>query len=780
MKIKSSGLPEQGAACYIKIMLEDTTALSPDQTSAEAPWLVGLNPAQKQAVEHLDGPLLVLSGAGTGKTRVLTSRLAQLLQTGTAKPWNILAVTFTNKAAREMKERVAAMIGPAVEQVWFGTFHALAARILRRHAECVGLKSNFTILDTDDQLRLIKQLMEIDGLDPKRFPPRMVLATISRWKDKGLTPAKVSPSEEMELAEGSGSDLYRQYQARLLELNACDFGDLLLHNLTIFNEYPDILAEYHQRLTHLLVDEYQDTNVAQYLWIRLLAQKNRNLCCVGDDDQSIYGWRGAEITNMLKFQDVYPEADVIRLEQNYRSTGHILTAASAVIANNESRLGKELYTSTAEGEPIRISGYWDGASEARAVSDTIESLRKTDDIGFNDIAVLVRAGFQTREFEERFIQIGLPYRVVGAKFYERQEIRDAVAYLRVIAQPADDLAFERIINTPRRGIGAATIQIVQRLARAQSIPMLAAAESLLVTDELKAAARRNLAAIVNAFITWRQDAAQMPHTDLAMKVLDESGYTGFWQAQKTPEAEGRLENLKELVSAMDGFENLEGFLEHISLVMDGDNTTNEGEVTLMTLHAAKGLEFDTVFLPGWEEGLFPSQRTLDEKGGSGLEEERRLAYVGITRAERRLYISYSSSRRVHGLWQSAIPSRFIAELPKDTLIEDVEQGMIGATTSPVSTDFSQLTPTASGGYGPGWARLKQRRLAGAEPARAPAEHSPGLNGKSGFQIGDRVFHLKFGNGNVRSVDGDKLTIAFDKAGEKKVVAGFVELVRKGG
>ena len=764
-------------------LTDDSTSLPqspPPQMAGASPWLEGLNTAQMQAVQHLNGPLLVLSGAGTGKTRVLTSRLTQLMATGTAKPWNILAVTFTNKAAREMKDRVARIIGPAVEQVWFGTFHALAARILRRHAELVGLKPNFTILDTDDQLRLIKQLMEASGLDPKRFPPRGLLATISRWKDKGLTPDQVSPAQEGELAEGTGGDLYRQYQDRLQALNACDFGDLLLHNLTIFNKHPDVLAEYHSRITHMLVDEYQDTNTAQYLWLRLLAQKSRNICCVGDDDQSIYGWRGAEITNMLKFEDVYPEAEVIRLEQNYRSTGHILEAASALISHNESRLGKSLYTSIDKGEQITVSGFWDGGAEARDISDKIESLVKRGQAQYNEIAVLVRAGYQTREFEERFIQIGLPYRVVGAKFYERQEIRDAIAYMRVIAQPADDLAFERIINTPRRGIGNATVQTIHQLARVEGLPMLAAAEKLITTDELKPAAKRSLTSIVNMFIGWRQDAGQTAHTELAMRVLDESGYTEMWQKEKTPDAEGRLENLKELIGAMENFENLEGFLEHISLVMDGENAANEGEVTLMTLHAAKGLEFDVVFLPGWEDGIFPSQRTLDEKGGSGLEEERRLAYVGITRARHRLFISYASSRRVHGLWQSAVPSRFLSELPKENVNEDIEQGMISATNARQVTDFAQLQPTAASGYGPGWKRLQERRQSGFSPSQAPKEGSQGLTGVSDYDIGDRVFHQKFGNGNVRSVEGDKLNIAFDKAGEKKVVASFVTLVRKGG
>jgi DNA helicase-2/ATP-dependent DNA helicase PcrA len=761
----------------------DQNVLQPELSKHEAassPWLEGLNPAQIQAVQHLNGPLLVLSGAGTGKTRVLISRLTQLIATETAKPWNILAVTFTNKAAREMKTRVAEIIGPAVEQIWFGTFHALGAKILRRHAELVGLKSNFTILDTDDQLRLIKQVLEAADFDPKRYPPRMLLAMISRWKDKGLSPDQVSPDQEGELSGGKDIKLYARYQDRLQTLNACDFGDLLLHNLTIFNKNPDVLAEYHSRITHMLVDEYQDANTAQYLWLRLLAQKSRNICCVGDDDQSIYGWRGAELANMLKFEEVYPEAEVIRLEQNYRSTGHILEAATALISNNESRLGKSLYTNIDTGEQIAVSGFWDGKSEAREVADKIDSMVKQDQVKYNGCAVLVRAGFQTREFEERFVEIGLPYRVVGAKFYERQEIRDAIAYLRLIAQPADDLAFERIINTPRRGIGNATVQTIHRLARTEDLPMLATAEKLITTDDLKPAAKRSLKEIVNMFIGWRRDSEGMPHTELARRVLDESGYTEMWQREKTPDAEGRLENLKELVGAMESFDNLEGFLEHISLVMDSDNTVNEGEVMLMTLHAAKGLEFDVVFLPGWEEGIFPSQLSVNEKGSAGLEEERRLAYVGITRACRWLFISYASSRRIHGKWQSSVPSRFLAELPAENINENSEQGMIGATNARQEFDFSQFQPTTAPGYGPGWRRLQERRQSGSVLSRDPNELERGLIGIPDYDVGDRVFHLKFGNGNVRSIEGDKLNISFDKAGDKKVVAGFVSLVRKGG
>ncbi len=750
------------------------------QTSAssdQSPWLDGLNDPQKKAVQHLDGPLLVLSGAGTGKTRVLTSRLANLIATGRAKPWNILAVTFTNKAAREMKERVAAMIGPMVDQVWFGTFHALAAKILRRHAETVGLKSNFTILDTDDQLRLIKQVMELNGIDPKRHPPRMVLAMISRWKDKGLTHDKVSLADASNLIEGNGADIYQQYQQRLSDLNACDFGDLLLHNLTIFNTHPDILADYHQRITHVMVDEYQDTNVAQYLWLSLLSQKSRNLCCVGDDDQSIYGWRGAEVTNMLRFSEIYPEAETVRLEENYRSTGHILGAASGLIAHNESRLGKTLFTDDAHGEKVRIHGFWDGASEARAVADRIASLQRHGEFSPDQMAVLVRAGYQTREFEEVFIKLGIPYRVIGAKFYERQEIRDAIAYLRLIIQPADDLAFERIINTPTRGLGAKTVSLLRDASREQGLPMLATAENMLAGTTLKSAARNSLSQFVNMVLHWRGLLDQMPHTELAMQVLDSSGYTAMWQKEKTPDAEGRLENLKELITAMDGFDNLQGFLEHISLVMDGDNNNRGGEVMLMTLHAAKGLEFNVVFLPCWEEGAFPSQRTLDEKGAAGLEEERRLAYVGITRARKQLYISFASSRRVHGLWQSGIPSRFLAELPEEHLVEETEQGMAPGTAKPVTFDNMPI-PSAAGGYGPGWTRLRERRQTGFVPSRAPAENKAGLTGISDYVIGDRVFHLKFGNGNVVSVEGDKLTIAFDKAGEKKLVASFVERAGK--
>jgi DNA helicase-2/ATP-dependent DNA helicase PcrA len=743
-----------------------------------SPWLDGLNTAQSEAVKTLDGPLLVLSGAGTGKTRVLTSRLAELVASGTAKPWNILAVTFTNKAAREMKLRVTSLVGPMAEQVWLGTFHALAAKMLRRHADLVGLRSDFTILDTDDQIRLLKQLMEAEDIDPKRWPARMLGGVISRWKDRGLPPEKVGLAEAGDIANGRVRSLYERYQKRLITLNAVDFGDLLLHMLSIFTTHADVLADYQNRITHIMVDEYQDTNVSQYLWLRLLTGNRNNLCCVGDDDQSIYGWRGAEVGNILRFESDFSGAKTVRLEENYRSTGHILAAASKIIARNETRLGKTLYTSADDGEKLRVNGYWDGPDEARNIASQIETMMK-DGVHLSQIAVLVRAGFQTREFEERFIAIGLPYRVVGARFYERAEIRDAIAYLRLIAQPADDLAFERIINTPKRGLGTASLQAVHIQARSSDKPLLAAAIDLVQTEELRPAARHALGSFVQDIKRWRDLAGSTHQADLAKMVFDESGYTQMWQLDKSPDAEGRLENLTELINAMQDFDSLQGFLEHIALVTDGDADPEHGEVTLMTLHAAKGLEFDAVFLPGWEEGVFPSQRTMDENGAVGLEEERRLAYVGITRARRDLFISFANSRRIHGQWQSSIPSRFVQELPPENIIEDMEQGMgLGRVTAARLGDALGTNgfganggygagDYSAGGYGAGWRRMAARR---AEPAEGNWEPA---NNKTEFTTGDRVFHQKFGMGNILTIDGDKLLIAFDKAGHKKVVSGFV-------
>ncbi|MDC0394516.1 UvrD-helicase domain-containing protein [Alphaproteobacteria bacterium] len=740
--------------------------------SMELPWLNGLNSAQQNAVTSLNGPLLVLSGAGTGKTRVLTSRLAQLIASKTANPYNILAVTFTNKAAREMRLRAVELVGPMAEQITLGTFHSVAAQMLRRHAELVGLKSNFTILDSDDQLRLIKQIMEADGLDLKRWPPRMILGLFSRWKDRGLTADKITKSEAGDAAQGRATALYKVYQERLLALNAADFGDLLLHMLTIFNHNSDILQQYQKQLTHIVVDEYQDTNIAQYLWLRLLSATHSNLCCVGDDDQSIYGWRGAEVGNILKFEKDFPGSKIVRLEENYRSTGHILASASKLIANNEGRLGKSLFTSDSDGEKIRVAGYWDGNEEARSVSSQIEFLLK-DGQQLYDMAVLVRAGYQTREFEERFIAIGLPYRVVGTRFYERAEIRDALCYLRLVYQQSDDLAFERIINTPKRGLGEASLQMIYQLARAQNSSLFAAASSLILSDELKTQAKRSLAQFVDNIVRWLSQRSNLPPAALAEMILEESGYTTMWQMHKSPDAPGRLENLKELVSAIGEFDSLSGFLEHISLVMDNETQTTDGEVTLMTLHAAKGLEFDTVFLPGWEEGIFPSQRTLEENGGAGLEEERRLAYVGITRARRNLFISFAANRRIHGLWQSAIPSRFIAELPQEHLIEDMARGLAIGRVEPAMMGQA-VSRVGKPGYGPGWQRMASKT---AIPNRVtPKRDAGGIIDQAAhlsFNIGDRVFHQKFGMGDVLNVESDKLDIQFDKAGRKKVISSFV-------
>jgi len=741
-------------------------------------YLDGLNEAQRAAVLATEGPVLVLAGAGTGKTRVLTTRLAHILNQGLARPWEVMAVTFTNKAAREMKARIERLLGMPVDRLWLGTFHALGARILRRHAEMIGLKPNFTILDTDDQLRLVKQLLEAQSVDDKRWPARAVLAVFQRWKDRGLTPDRVPAGDSGEIAGGRVVELYAQYQERLRTLNACDFGDLLLHGLTLLTTSAEVLADYQERLKYLLVDEYQDTNVAQYLWLRLLAQKHKNICCVGDDDQSVYSWRGAEVGNILRFEKDFPGACIIRLEQNYRSTGHILAAASGLIAHNESRLGKTLWTEGEEGTPISVRGLWDGDEEARVVADEVEALQRNK-ISLGEIAILVRAGFQTREFEERFIAIGVPYRVIGGlRFYERQEIRDGIAYLRVIAQPDDDLAFERIVNTPRRGIGNSTMQAVHRLARRQGIPIAAAAHRLCETDEIKPKARGALKALLDDFDRWRALSHTASHVELAETVLDESGYTAMWQVDKSAEAPGRLENLKELVRALQEFENLEGFLEHVSLVMENEGATTGEQVSLMTLHAAKGLEFDAVFLPGWEEGLFPHQRALDEGGLAALEEERRLAYVGLTRARHRAFISFAANRRIHNQWQNAIPSRFIDELPRDRVEVSTEPGLYGGydeierRSQETHSSFGYAGRTGSpfgGRTNP--APPQRARLIEGEVQRLDSGRSP-----PSFGTGQRVFHQKFGNGSVVAVDGDKLKIVFDHAGEKMVIASFVEPV----
>ena len=906
-------------------------------------YLTDLNPEQRLAVETLDGPVLVLAGAGTGKTRVLTTRIAHILNLGRARPGEILAVTFTNKAAREMKHRVGTMVGQIVEGMpWLGTFHSIGVKLLRRHAELVGLKPDFSILDVDDQVRLLRQILEVADVDEKRWPARVLASLIDGWKNRGLTPEQVPAGEGAAFAGGRGRKLYAAYQERLKVLNAVDFGDLLLECIRLFREHPDVLRQYQARFRYILVDEYQDTNVAQYLWLRLLGQSGggtansvtsprlrgevdarsasgegesqraqiaesaphpaplpaggereresappsptrgegwsrraavdrwrtenrplKNICCVGDDDQSIYGWRGAEVDNILRFEHDFPGAKIIRLERNYRSTGHILAAASHLIAHNEGRLGKTLRTEDVPGEKVEVTSTWDSEEEARAIGEEIEQLQRgnyRDESGtspasphpLNEIAILVRASFQMREFEDRFVTLGLPYRVIGGpRFYERQEIRDALGYLRVIHSPANDLAFERIVNVPKRGLGDATVQLLHDHARKRRIPLTEAARAVIETDELKPKARNSLRTLLESFDRWRLHKDALPHTELAEIVLDESGYTEMWQKDRSADAAGRLDNLKELIRSMDEFENLAGFLEHIALVMDRDKGEDLDAVSIMTLHSAKGLEFDTVFLPGWEEGVFPNQRALDDQGRAGLEEERRLAHVGLTRARRRAKLYFSANRRMRGLWTSNIPSRFLDELPEAHVAVMEAKGGFGAMGGGYgnagASRFDEMTHFGSGYTTPGWQRAQANRAKSARSSRygehgfgdadadpgfdevhrdydadensAPAASKAGatsspppLRGRdreggnsranpafardrrrgpltiegelvakstgtvSDFTIGDRVFHQKFGNGNVTAIDGNKLTIAFDKAGEKRVVDSFVERV----
>jgi DNA helicase II / ATP-dependent DNA helicase PcrA len=755
----------------------------PDSLGDATPYLRGLNAPQREAVLTADGPVLVLAGAGTGKTAALTARLAHLLFTRRAYPSEILSVTFTNKAAREMRERVGRLVGDAVEGMpWLGTFHAIGARMLRRHAELVGLQANFTILDTDDQLRLLKQMIVAADLDEKRWPARQLGGMIDGWKNRGLIPADLDAGESEGFANGRGQDLYAAYQARLKALNACDFGDLLLHMLTILKREPAVLDQYQQRFRYIMVDEYQDTNTVQYLWLRLLGQMRKNICCVGDDDQSIYSWRGAQVENILKFERDFPGAKVIRLEQNYRSTPHILAAASGVIAHNSGRLGKTLWTAEEVGEKVRVIGIWDGPEEARRVGEEIESAQRGGK-SLDDCAILVRAQHQTREFEDRFIAIGMPYRIIGGmRFYERMEIRDALAYLRIVHQSADDLAFERIINVPKRGLGDKAVAKLHMLARASGLPLLNAAARILDSDELTPQARRSLGNFLGDLARWRRLAGELSHPDLARQILDESGYTGALQAEKSVEASGRLENLAELVRAMEEYETLGAFLEHVSLVMDNDANAGEAKVTIMTIHAAKGLEFDTVFLPGWEEGLFPSQRALDEGGTASLEEERRLAYVAITRARRRATILHAANRRIYGQWTSSIPSRFVGELPAPHI--ESETSMAGgeslwrANWSERADPFADVTRGT--GRGPGWQRAASpgtsfvREPARIIEARASAV-SLGNKGRGDLSIGMRVFHQKFGYGLIALIEGNKLEIDFEGAGRKRVIDSFVSL-----
>ena len=753
----------------------------------EPPWLRGLNPPQREAVLTTEGPVLLLAGAGTGKTAALTARMAQILYTRLAWPSEILAVTFTNKAAREMRERIGAMVGEAVEGMpWLGTFHSIGAKMLRRHAELMGLQSNFTIIDMDDQLRLLKQLIQSEDIDDKRFPAKQLAGLIDKWKNAGKTPADLDAADNEAYANGKGQHLYRIYQARLLALNACDFGDLLLHALTLLRKNRDILEKYQEQFKYILVDEYQDTNAVQYLWLRLLAQKRKNIACVGDDDQSIYSWRGAEVANILRFEKDFPGAKIIKLEQNYRSTPHILAAASGLIDANSDRLGKTLWTEIDEGEKVKVIGVWDGPEEARRVGEDIESLQFKGE-SLNSVAILVRAQFQMLEVEERLDIIGIANQIFGGpKFYDRRESRDAIAYLRVINQPSDDLAFERIVNVPKRGIGDKAVGKIHIVARAEQSPLSVAAARLVGTDELTGKARKSLGDLVIDIVRWRDEASRLSPADLVRLVLDESGYTVSLQAEKSVEATGRLENLRALADKMEEFETLGAFLEHVSLVSDADVSPDAPKVTIMTIHAAKGLEFDNVFLVGWEDGVFPSQRALDEGGLASLEEERRLAYVAITRAKRRCTIIYAANRRIYGQWTSSIPSRFVGELPADHI--DSEQTMTGgaslwrANWSEREDPFAHLAAanaTRAGQRGPGWQRAATSGGFNATPQRiAETGRSAvrlGNKGRSDLSVGQRIFHQKFGYGEIAEIEGNKLEIDFEQAGRKRVMDSFVSV-----
>ncbi|MEO0467154.1 MAG: UvrD-helicase domain-containing protein [Pseudomonadota bacterium] len=757
----------------------------PPVDAADADYLDGLNPEQREAVLTTEGPLLVLAGAGTGKTRVLTTRLAHIIATKKAWPSQTLTVTFTNKAAREMRERALKLIGEAGEGLsWLGTFHSISAKILRRHAELVGLKSSFTILDTDDQIRLCKQIIEAENIDAKRWTPRYLAALIDGWKNRALVPGNVPGDEAYQFADGRGIKCYEIYQARLKVLNACDFGDLLLHNIAIFQDNPDLLKEFHQRFRYILVDEYQDTNVAQYLWLRLLAQGNSNICCVGDDDQSIYGWRGAEVDNILRFEKDFPGASVIRLERNYRSTAHILAAASSVIGHNKGRLGKALYVgdetaADPDAEKVRVRGLWDGEAEARMVADEIEAWVAKGRSNA-DCAVLVRASWQMRAFEERFIMLGIPYRVIGGpRFFERAEIRDAVAYLRLVRSPDVDLSFERVVNQPKRGVGAASLQKLQRFAREDGRSLFTLTPMVLQTDEIKGSAKRGLTTFIDQINMWRDRLANgMPHTELCEVILEESGYTDMLQKDRSPQAQTRLDNLKELIRAMSAFDSLPAFLEHIELIMDVGNDSGGDEVQILTLHGAKGLEWPLVFLPGWEEEVFPSKRSIDESGMKGLEEERRLAYVGITRARESCRISFVANRLIYGRWQAVLPSRFVDELPHEHVDVASETGY---SNQPGADQGFSGTVEALGERSsytsPGWKRLKENSAKGVSEAPRTLEGEATLlatsSGQSGFRVGQRVFHDKFGYGEVKIADGTKLTVHFEKTGPKKVISTFL-------
>ena len=671
-------------------------------------YLKNLNNAQKEAVLYLDGPLLIVAGAGSGKTKVLTSRIAHIIKEKKAFPNQILSVTFTNKAAKEMQNRVSKMLGSAATGLsWLGTFHSICAKILRKHATAANLNSNFTIIDTDDQTRLIKNICKSENIDIKQLAPRFILAIIDRWKNKGYYPSEVKVNNK-DVYEKTILPLYKIYQQKLIDLNSCDFGDLILHTVKILENYPDIRQIYTTNFKYILVDEYQDTNFIQSKWLNLLSEKTKNLCCVGDDDQSIYSWRGAEIKNFLEFDQIYENTKVIRLEQNYRSSQNILSVASNLISNNQNRVGKTLTTTMEEGDLVKLNCFKNGKDEAIGISDEIEKKLKKK-YSFNEMAILVRAIFQTREFEERFLKIGMPYRILGGtKFYERAEIKDCIAYLRLIHQEKDDLAFERIVNNPKRSIGDTTLKTVHEFGKENNLSLESAANKMLQQNLIKPKTKIGLSFFLNALNKWRNDLniKKINHIKLLQIVLDESGYSSMLKNKKDLDNENRLENIKELLSAMKEFDNLESFLEHVSLATSIDQEWDGEKINMMTMHAAKGLEFDVVFLPGWEEGLFPHQKSIEEKGQNGLEEERRLAYVGITRARKKAIISFSMNRFYQGDWIDSMASRFIEELPEKHLEknsffdEEVDDDQ--------DFDFNQDFEIEEGTRSPGWIRYQKR------------------------------------------------------------------------
>ncbi len=730
-------------------------------------YLGDFNSEQEKAVRQTDGPVLVLAGAGTGKTKALTARVAYLIKSLNVRSHNILAVTFTNKAANEMKLRIEEHIGHLSEGLkWIGTFHSICVKILRRHAEKVNLNSNFTIINTDDQLRLLRQVIKLESIDEKKWPPRLLAYIIDQWKNKALTYQSI-PEDDLQF-DGKAKKLYEIYQSRLRTLNAVDFGDLILHVIEILKTDTSLLLNYQNLFKYILVDEYQDTNMAQYLLLRLLAQGSKNICCVGDDDQSIYGWRGAEIGNILKFEKDFPGATVIRLEQNYRSTSNILGAASGLIESNQGRLGKTLWTKSNVGDKVQIIKHIDGKDEVSWICDDIYNKIKSEKIKFSDIAILFRATWQFRDFEDLLLRRDIPHIIIGGtRFFDRQEIKDAVAYLRIINSDADSLALERIINVPKRGIGEKSLQQLHNIAREKNFRLIDAVRHAVKTGLVGKKIQENLGRFIDMLDIWRDvgSSDKKNHIDLVEQVLDESGYTDMLQNEQTPESEGRLENLKELVSSLNDFSDLQAFLDHVSLVMENQVDRNPDKVSLMTLHASKGLEFKQVYLPGWEEETFPNKKSLDDNGQNGLEEERRLAYVGITRAKLLCTISSAESRYKFGDFNFNLESRFIKELPSN-YVEDLTPSGFQSSNALNQSNFLEQEPSFY--RSPGWSRLQNNMANNSSPFFNSASNVNKI-----FNVGDRVFHEKFGYGIITELEADKALVDFEKADRKNIKTAFL-------